>query len=122
MVLFDVRNSSLHQHSGGKLALTFRATQCIKRRFWTYNQRVACSPFRSAPASLPKDGKARTSESSFHRQAFPRLRRDSRLEVRASFQMRLMSTASFLATAVRARFCPIVLMSFKPQLRKAKRL
>jgi hypothetical protein len=36
--------------------------------------------------------------------------------------MRPMRTASFLATATRARFGPIVLMSFSPQLRKAKRL
>jgi hypothetical protein len=36
----------------------------------------------SAPASLPRGGNARTSESPFHRQAFSRLRRSSRLEVR----------------------------------------
>lgn len=32
MVLFDVRHSSLRQHSGATLAATFRAAQCIKRR------------------------------------------------------------------------------------------
>ena len=38
-----------------------------------------------------------------------------------SFHMRPMRTASFLATATRARLGPMVLTSFRPQLRKAKR-
>jgi hypothetical protein len=42
-----------------------------------------------------------------------RSRRDRRFKVRASFHIRPSRTASFLATATRARFGPIVLISLR---------
>ena len=73
MVLFDVRRTSRRQQSGATLALTLRAAQCIKRRYFC-NQRVARSPSWSAPAALPRGGNARTLGSPFHRQAHPWLK------------------------------------------------
>lgn len=101
-VFFDVRHSSLRQHSGPTLALTYRAAQCIKRGFWICNQRVACSPFRSAPASPPMGRNRSNSESPFRHQTFSRLCRDSRLEVRASSLRPSASLASCAPIDARA--------------------
>jgi hypothetical protein len=105
------------------LALTNRAAQCIKRRLLICNQIVARSPFWSTPASLRKGrGNApnlKTSSSS--PSLFSTHAAVAASKCAPSFHIRPMRTASFRATATRARFGPSFLMSFRPQLRKAKR-
>ncbi len=121
MVLFDVQRSGRRQQSGATLALTLRAAQCIKRRFGpATNCRALALVVRTRYiAEGRKRSNFRTSLSS----PSPSLAQAATAASKCtpSFHMRPIRTASFLATAIRARLGPTVLINFNPQLRRAKR-
>jgi len=119
---FSTSGRGRRQQSGATLALTLRAAQCIKRRLYL-QPKVARSPSWIRTRCIAEGRNARfpfisscSSTSSFAAYAAT-----AASKCAPSFHSRPSSTASFLATATRARFGPIVLTSLRPQFRRAKR-
>ena len=118
---FSTSDRGRRQQSGATLALTLRAAQCIKRRF-CLQPKVARSPLRVRTRCIAEGRNIvsfRSSSSSTSSSAAHAATAASKCA--PSFHIRPSRTASFLATATRARFGPTVLISLRPQFRKAKR-
>ena len=117
---FSTSGRDRRQQSGATVALTLRAAQCIKRRL-CLQPKVARSPLRVRTHCIAEGRNIvpfRSSSSSTG--SFAAYAATTASKCAPSFHVRPSSTASFLATATRARFGPIVLINLRPQFRKAK--
>jgi hypothetical protein len=104
----------------GDAGTDLRAAQCIKRRYEPATNVSRARPF--GPHPLHCRGAERLQFRIFFSSVTPLgYAATAASKCAPSFHMRPMRTASFLATATRARLGPMVLTSFRPQLRKAKR-
>jgi hypothetical protein len=118
---FSTSGRGRRQQSGATLALTLRAAQCIKRRFYL-QPKVARSPSWVRTRCIAEGRNARSFNPSCSSTGwFAAYASTAASKCAPSFHIRPSSTASFLATATRARFGPIVLTSLRPQFRRAKR-
>ncbi len=121
MVLFDVRSASRRQHSGATLALTFGRRNVLSADISATNVSRA-RPFGPHPLHCRGAETLEPQILLFIAEPFLGYAGKIASKCEPSFHMRPMRTASFLATATRARFGPTVLTSFRPQLRKANLL